>query len=51
MMFDREFTSVEEVVKIYDDHLASLEASGVDFDRAAVLKEKAVAIANFSLDL
>lgn len=48
-MLNQKFTSVEEIVEVYDAHLESLKTCGIEFDEYAVLKAKAEAIALFSL--
>lgn len=45
-MLDRQFTSTEEVSKVYADHLESLLASGLPFDEAGLRAEWDEAIRN-----
>ena len=41
------FKSVDEINKVYNDHLESLRLSGVEFDEASVKHEHATALAEF----
>ena len=46
-MFDRQWKSVQEIDKAYNDHLDSLRVSGMEFDEVGLVKEWAETIANF----
>lgn len=46
-MFDREFSSQDEIDEVYARHLASLRVSGIPFDEKGILEEWAHALTNF----
>lgn len=47
-MFDREFSSMEEIDKVYADHIESLRLSGVPFDEKGIVEEWVQALNNFN---
>lgn len=47
-MFNAKWKSVEEIDKAYSDHIESVEMSGVEFDKAGILKEWAASLKNFA---
>lgn len=47
-MFSTNWKSEAEIDKAYSDHLESVQMSGVEFDKAGLLKEWATTLANFS---
>lgn len=44
---EQEFKSVEEIDKVYHDHIESLELSGLPFDRTGLIAEWAQAVQDF----
>lgn len=46
-MFDRTFTSEEEIAKVYADHIDSLKSSGLPFDEEGIRAEWREALRNF----
>lgn len=46
-MNEQEYTSVEQIDKVYHDHIESLELSGLPFDRTGLIAEWAAAVEDF----
>lgn len=50
-MFTQNWKSEAEIDKAYSDHIESVEMSGVEFDKAGILKEWAESLKNFNESL
>lgn len=51
MQFTTNWQSEAEIDKAYSDHLESVEMSGVEFDKAGILREWASSLKNFNESL
>ena len=50
-MFSANWQSEAEIDKAYSDHIESVEMSGVEFDKAGILREWAASLKNFNESL